>query len=715
MKLPMPWLRNIHWKTILLNPWFLAIAVIKLSVGTILGSDYLVDGFIPFVNYFATQGGFHAYDYFLSIGHPESFPYPPLMLLLLGVVRWVFSPVLSGDWQVVTLAHLFVMRLPMFIADLGLYIILCKWLETKERSVLWLYWASPVLFFITYIHGQLDVIPMAILFAALVMLFNKHPNKAALLLGLGIATKTHLLIALPFFFIYWKVNRYGWQRTFIFTGLTVITCLLVILPLLSSPGFLSSVFGTEEAYKLYLVHIPYLTYTQPPVQLMLLLAPLALVVLFLNFFAYKKLNKDAFLLILGLVFAIFLMLVPPMPGWFFWSIPFIVYFFAKYREIPRFSFWLMNLMYILYMILSVDSTVISSLQVIAPQLAASTPNVYAILSSIGFNAPLLVNLVFTLLVASVGVNAWWIYRIGVRSNLEYKLDDSPLVIGIGGDSGAGKNTLVNTLVLLLGQQHTVTMEGDDAHKWERNDEHWQQYTHLDPKSNKLHSELLQTLGLKSGQSIERSMYDHSTGRFTDANTVDARKNVIYVGLHPFYLSKMRQLFDIKIYVEPEESLRRHWKIMRDVQQRGKNKAEVLKQMEQRAGDAAKYIRPQRQFADLIVTFVPNGELIEGQPPKVKLRLTVDNSLPLDPILSGLARTPTMHVEHWYDEDLERQTVELDGMISAEEVRQLAYQLIPNVDELLEHVPTWQTDYDGLTQLLVAYHLSESQKSHDIRR
>ncbi|MBI4407874.1 MAG: DUF2029 domain-containing protein [Candidatus Kerfeldbacteria bacterium] len=652
--------------------WFWIILVIKLIVGSVLASSFMSQGFVPFVNYFVTSGFQNPYDYFVSIGQATAFPYPPVMLAVFGLVRFLFG------W-LPEQADLFIMRLPLLAADIVIYVILCRWLELKEKTVLWLYWASPVLFYINYVHGQLDVVPTALLLISLALLFKRQTLLASVILGVGIATKTHLLAVVPFYFIYFYANRYSFRQQ---VG-QVCVCLLVAIGLMSpylwSSGFSQSVFGTAEAAKVYLVHLPFFEQ-----DLKFLLAPAAVFILFLNFLPYRKINRDAFLLVLGLLFTVFVVFVPPMPGWLYWSLPFYVYFFAKYKEIPRLSFWSLTLSYLCYVMLSQGDIVVAN--------------------------PVLLNLTFTLFIAALVMNAVWIYRLGVRSNLEYKSDHSPLVIGIGGDSGAGKNTLVGILQDLFGTAHTTVIEGDDAHKWERHDTHWQQQTHLDPKSNRLHEELIQTIGLKTGDSIQRTRYDHGTGRFASPNRIEGRRNIIYVGLHPFYLSKMRQLFTIKIYVEPDEALRRHWKIMRDMEQRGRSKAEILEQIEQREVDANQYIRPQRQFADLIVSFSPRSPLVDGQTPEVFLKLTCDNSIHLDPLMAALSTTPTMLIEHKYDVDLHHQTIEFSGQISADQLRQAIYTLLPNLDELLHNSPIWRADYDGIIQLFMLYYYSEFNKT-----
>ena len=71
---------------------------------------------------------------------------------------------------------------------------------------------------------------------------------------------------------------------------------------------------------------------------------------------------------------------------------------------------------------------------------------------------------------------------------------------------------------------------------------------------------------------------------------------------------------------------------------------------------------------------------------------------------------TMTIEHWYDDDLQHQTIQFQGDITADHIRQAAYQLIPNVDELLNTSPMWRPSYDGIIQLFLTYYYSETNKS-----
>lgn len=60
---------------------------------------------------------------------------------------------------------------------------------------------------------------------------------------------------------------------------------------------------------------------------------------------------------------------------------------------------------------------------------------------------------------------------------------TPIAIGIAGDSATGKSTFANLIKDNIFKDNSIIIEGDNYHKWERNDKHWKQYTHLNPKAN----------------------------------------------------------------------------------------------------------------------------------------------------------------------------------------------------------------------------------------
>ncbi|MDX6379920.1 MAG: phosphoribulokinase [Rubrobacteraceae bacterium] len=67
---------------------------------------------------------------------------------------------------------------------------------------------------------------------------------------------------------------------------------------------------------------------------------------------------------------------------------------------------------------------------------------------------------------------------------------------------------------------------------------------------------------------------------------------------------MRDVFDIRIYLDPPEELRRKWKVARDTTKRGYTTDKVLSELDRREPDSAAFIRPQKQYADLVISFQP---------------------------------------------------------------------------------------------------------------
>jgi len=297
------------------------------------------------------------------------------------------------------------------------------------------------------------------------------------------------------------------------------------------------------------------------------------------------------------------------------------------------------------------------------------------------------------------------YKYGIKSNAVYQKVEN-LTIGIGGDSGVGKTTLLSSLENILGDK-LLQIEGDGEHKWERGDENWEKYTHLDPKANHIHKQAEAVYALKLNHSIKRSEYDHNTGRFTDAVSVQPKAFIAISGLHPFYLPKLRKVIDFKIYMDTDEELRKHWKIIRDTKNRGYSLAKILEQIETRMGDAKKYIYPQKDFADLIVRYFSINKFTLGdeqEDVKLGLIITLDANIHIEDILNKLDCQFTWD----YNDDLRTQFIELrtTPKINFENIM---IDTIINADEIISANIKWKTGYEGFIQLIMLKMISEKLK------
>ncbi|MGY2876084.1 phosphoribulokinase [Marmoricola sp. URHA0025 HA25] len=181
----------------------------------------------------------------------------------------------------------------------------------------------------------------------------------------------------------------------------------------------------------------------------------------------------------------------------------------------------------------------------------------------------------------------------------------PVVLAIAGDSASGKTTLARGLVAALGPERCTSICVDDYHRYDRGERRSRAITPLDPRSNHIDimEQQLQLVAL--GRPILKPVYDHTSGQLVRPEYVASREFLIVEGLLPLSTRLARACFDIAVYLDPEESLRREWKVARDVLQRGYTEREVLEELQRREADAAAYIAPQRRFADIVVRFSAN--------------------------------------------------------------------------------------------------------------
>lgn len=667
------------------HPVFWAVVVLKLAASAVFGSHYLRDLFLPFIDHFIASGFANPWDAFAALGRLDAFPYSAPMLALLAAPQAVATWIAPGWVASSEPLRLVLIRLPMLAADMAILAVLAHWFQTKRNLALWLYWCSPVLIYVSYFHGQVDSIPTAFLFGSLAALLLRRPGWAGALLGMGIATKAHVAIAAPFLLVFLIRNpapSAPWRRPTLFLATLVATATAGIGPFLGSAGYRAMVLGTRETSRLFEVALP-LSGT-----LVLYVTPVALVWVFLRFVASAKVNRDLLVMMLAVVFGVLVLLLPPMPGWYFWMLPLAVYFFVRQEAPLSPVFWGVNLLYVAYHVLFwTDPSGVAR-----PMFdgAGWLPE--------GVSAE---SLVFTVLQASLAMMLFRIYRLGVASNREYATDRRTTLVGVGGDSGSGKHTLARALRDLLGEGQCTLNEGDDYHRFARGHPAWDRLTHLDPRGSHLMRPVDDLTALKGGRTVVKPRYDHRSGRFTAPMAVLARRFVFFVGLHPFFIRRMRNLMDVKIHLDPDEALRQAWKARRDRDDRGYDERRVREQIARRIPDARRFVTPQHRFADWVFACRPRTSS-EAPDPDGPLDVVnrVRNDLDLEPLMTALASVPGLDVSWEPDPDMERQVLDVAGHLDAEAVRTVAYRVFPNLEELIgNEAPRWHQGTLGVGQLI----------------
>ena len=207
-----------------------------------------------------------------------------------------------------------------------------------------------------------------------------------------------------------------------------------------------------------------------------------------------------------------------------------------------------------------------------------------------------------------------------------------VMLAIAGDSASGKTTLTQGLVDAMSRDASTSVCVDDYHRYDRTERKDKPFTPLHPDCNYIgvmeqHLQLLAT-----GQAILKPVYDHATGELVRPELVEPSEAVIIEGLLPLHTEVMRACFDVSVYLDPPEEIRRQWKVKRDTTKRGYEAEQVLAELERREPESEAFIRPQRSFADIVVRFGP----IEGRddPPDTPLSATV--------LLRPTIRHPKLH-------------------------------------------------------------------------
>lgn len=203
------------------------------------------------------------------------------------------------------------------------------------------------------------------------------------------------------------------------------------------------------------------------------------------------------------------------------------------------------------------------------------------------------------------------------------MNPRPILLGVVGDSAAGKTTITRGLVRLLGEEHVTHIAADDYHRYDRKQRAERGITPLHPDCNYIDIMESDFRAVRAGRSILKPVYRHKDGTFAPPVYVTPRRFTIVEGLLGYHTPALRECFDVRVYLSPPEEMRRQWKVDRDCSRRGYTTDQVLEELDRREDDSAGFIRPQQRFADIVVSFLP-GE--RSGPDQLDAQLTLRDGL-----------------------------------------------------------------------------------------
>lgn len=310
------------------------------------------------------------------------------------------------------------------------------------------------------------------------------------------------------------------------------------------------------------------------------------------------------------------------------------------------------------------------------------------------------------------------------------MSNRPIILGIVGDSAAGKTTLTRGVAQILGEEDVTVICTDDYHRYDRKQRAEMKISALAPECNYVDIMEQHFRLLREGQPILKPIYNHSTGEFDPPEYIEPRKYVILEGLLGYSTRAARDSFDVKAYLAPPESLRASWKIKRDTGKRGYTEEQVREQLKMREFDSEAYIRPQRQWSDMIVSFYPPEDGSGQNDLLLNVRLTLRPTIP-HPNLTEILNPEGSHLGEAIRLDLERDmgkpvdVLEIDGHATKEQVVELEHILCNEVPYLGQFCSlqgnedigklvgttgeTLQSYPLALTQLMLTYHMLKAAK------
>jgi uridine kinase len=180
----------------------------------------------------------------------------------------------------------------------------------------------------------------------------------------------------------------------------------------------------------------------------------------------------------------------------------------------------------------------------------------------------------------------------------------PYIVGIAGGTGSGKTTVADKLAEAMPVGRCVTIEHDayyrDQGHLPAEDRDAINYDH--PAA--LDSELLaRHLGeLRGGRAVEVPIYDFATHtRRRETRTVAPARVIIVEGILVFAEPALRELMDIKIFVDTDPDIRLMRRIRRDLEERGRTLSSVRDQYHATVRPMhLEYVEPSKRWADLII-------------------------------------------------------------------------------------------------------------------
>jgi uridine kinase len=180
----------------------------------------------------------------------------------------------------------------------------------------------------------------------------------------------------------------------------------------------------------------------------------------------------------------------------------------------------------------------------------------------------------------------------------------PLVVGVAGGTGSGKTTIAHAILERVGQERIAYIQHDSYY---RDLSHLpvaqrarSNFDHPDALEDPLLVEQLQSL--IAGQAVEVPLYDFTThSRLRETRHVAAQPVILLEGILILANRELRELMDVRIYVDTDPDIRFIRRLERDIRERGRSLRSVVDQYLQTVRPMhLEFVEPSKRYADVII-------------------------------------------------------------------------------------------------------------------
>ncbi len=187
----------------------------------------------------------------------------------------------------------------------------------------------------------------------------------------------------------------------------------------------------------------------------------------------------------------------------------------------------------------------------------------------------------------------------------------PITIGIAGGSGSGKTTVARRILDRIGADRIAYLPHDsyyrDLSDLPREQRALINFDHPDSLDSELFIAHIQSL--QRGEPVNVPVYDFATDHRTDEiHTVHPHRVILIEGILIFVEARLRELFDMRIFVDTDDDVRFIRRLQRDITERGRTMESVINQWMQTVRPMhLEFVEPSKRYAHVII---PEGGLNE---------------------------------------------------------------------------------------------------------